>query len=542
MSVSRVLRGAGVLALVLVGCPTPVPTLPDAVGTTVMTAGPAMTDGSVDSTSTNTSTSTSTGSESTSGSESSTGPSLPPPCEAPDVECGPQCDPWWDPSWSYRQRVSVALPLDEFVEWGTLEDVVVPIRLDDAFPLGCAQWATGDDLRFVREVDVGVFEVMPAELDEWGSSGSTAWVRVPQLLDGSASFWVYYGNAEAEAEAGRASDVWAAESTGYQAVLHLGDDFEDSSPGQHHGTAPKTDDPPNLMHVEGVVGHSIHFEPVQEGQRVELSGTPMIDAAIEQSDELTVTAWVQVTPQVVGTTTWKSIVGRGSDHWGLTVWDEACMFSPGTAIPRFLTECDDCEQGCSQQAADMCPQCPCPGMGACDGFETIDIPSAHPDFPDCEELESCPALHTGNHWVNGTTSLVTDDVVSRWFFVAAVYGPAGVTCDRGTDCECDPEIMCNLAVLPAQVYEKRIYVDGRSDAAPKCGCFPYTVNPDANAIAIGTSAGMPNQFAFHGEIDEIRISSRAWSSPRIRAEYELTRRDRSPVTLGAVESCGARCP
>lgn len=121
--------------------------------------------------------------------------------------------------WAERRLLSV---VDE-EHAGTLENVPVLVVLDDArIDYGLTR-AGGVDLQFRTQDEA----LLPHEIERWDPQGrSYVWVRLPSIVDGSADFWMYYGNREADSVEDPAA-VW---SNGYVGVWHLAEQEEVGPP------------------------------------------------------------------------------------------------------------------------------------------------------------------------------------------------------------------------------------------------------------------------------------------------------------------------
>lgn len=319
--------------------------------------------------------------------------------------------------------------------------------------------------------DAGV--VLAHELDDWGSGASTvAWVRVPVLEPTGAAFWLYYGHDGHEGDEPPAAPPGEVwpQALGYAAVLHFGGALSDAR-GQHHGEPAVADGPPYVD--EGVVGRAVHYEPIVVDARAELSGSDELDDALIASESLTITAWARTTPNVAAPARFRSVLSRGSTQWSLTIYDpvgEYDFYPPAYAC--FVHRC-------------VAPEC----VGV--------------------ELDAFD-----NHFLIGTVPVVEHPVMPMWHHVAVTFQPS----------------------LAGALYEKRLYVDGELDEEA-VGPLPLPWDGMASHTepwTIGAGPLGPEESAFHGELDELRIATQAWSPDRIRAEHAYTG-DPTLVTVGAAE-------
>ena len=138
------------------------------------------------------------------------------------------CDrEWWNPEFSRRRKIHF-----DNLDQDTLTDFPVLVGLGPGRIDYARTKDQGQDLRFI---DADGRTVLAHEIEVWDETGaSIVWVRVPEIfgLSNMDYIWMYYGNENAE-DGQDPAGVWAA---GYEAVYHLHDDFDDSSPSGFHGT------------------------------------------------------------------------------------------------------------------------------------------------------------------------------------------------------------------------------------------------------------------------------------------------------------------
>ncbi len=105
---------------------------------------------------------------------------------------------WWKPEWTLRKKITV----DTSPAGGAITDpvggAVVLVRLFDGnFQFGSAK-EDGSDLRFVAADDKTVLAHHLERFDSLLYEGY-AWVKVPEVAPATTTtFWLYYGNANAE--------------------------------------------------------------------------------------------------------------------------------------------------------------------------------------------------------------------------------------------------------------------------------------------------------------------------------------------------------
>jgi hypothetical protein len=141
----------------------------------------------------------------------------------------------------------------------------------------------GADLRFA---DAGG-EALPHEIERWDPGGtSIVWVRVPRIGAGSTTDFIYMLYGDPDASDGQApAQVWAD----YQAVYHLGESLEDSSPQGLHGENAGT------AVADGVVGQARSFDGID--QYVDLG----IDRPfVRDAPAFTLSTWIRLDPEASG--------------------------------------------------------------------------------------------------------------------------------------------------------------------------------------------------------------------------------------------------
>lgn len=123
---------------------------------------------------------------------------------------GPSED-WYHEDWLYRKKITLKQASS------TLTNFPVLISLSDTDLAARAQ-ADGDDILFTSSNGT---TRLPHDLDEYGSGGVNAWVKLPTLSSSAATdMYMYYGNAATSSEE-LATTTWA---NNYDLVLHLSED------------------------------------------------------------------------------------------------------------------------------------------------------------------------------------------------------------------------------------------------------------------------------------------------------------------------------
>ena len=166
---------------------------------------------------------------------------------------------WYDSDWSYRRQITI--------DHTKVDDVADPSTTYAGFPV--LVYATGlsdilpngEDIRFTTSD--GVTE-LPREIESYSAGTLYAWVKVTLTKDASDStndtIYMYYGNAlvsePAPGSTYGSQNVW---TSGYEAVYHLHDDFNDST-GNHNAANNGSVD------TTGKVADGQDFIPVDEIQ------------------------------------------------------------------------------------------------------------------------------------------------------------------------------------------------------------------------------------------------------------------------------------
>lgn len=178
--------------------------------------------------------------------------------------------------------------------------------------------ATGGDLRFT---DSGGTIVIPSEIDEWNSTGtSIVWVQMPKLTGTNDYIWAYWGNPGNTTPL-PGTNVWvppAWQGTApYAAVYHLkenGFPYVDSTSqytSTSGGTAP--------TQTTGIIGTGESFG----------GASYLDDGTINLSNAFTMSAWVNVTPSATSIqTVWANKPGGYSSD-GFDLYVNAWQSSPG---------------------------------------------------------------------------------------------------------------------------------------------------------------------------------------------------------------------
>jgi hypothetical protein len=169
----------------------------------------------------------------------------------------------------------------------TLSNFPVLVNLSTSLPgFSYRQFAspTGGDLRFT---DAGGYVLLPYEIDEWNTNGSSrVWVRVPQLATPNDFIWAYWGNPAAAAPPAWTTNgsVWSSD---HYLVWHLkekGFPYADSTqqfPGLP-GVAPAS--------ATGLVGSGCTFDGASQyinAQAINVGNTFTLSALVKLDNAAT---------------------------------------------------------------------------------------------------------------------------------------------------------------------------------------------------------------------------------------------------------------
>lgn len=186
-------------------------------------------------------------------------------------------DPWSTSDALYRRRIVI----DNRGRSEALAGFPLMVRLD-ASRINYTQ-TDGADLRFY---DAGGTTEVPYEIERWSASqGSIVWVKVPEIAaDGWDYIWMYWGGGVATSFHD-AAQVWSA----YELVLHMGSNYDDSSPNGWAATPAGGDAP---AFETGVAGQAIRLDPSGGAGYLDITEYPAGIGASAQS-AYTVEVWMQ---------------------------------------------------------------------------------------------------------------------------------------------------------------------------------------------------------------------------------------------------------
>ncbi len=168
---------------------------------------------------------------------------------------------WYDTDWQYAKKISV----DSGDVDTNLTDFMLLINITDSDLSSKAQ-GDGDDIVFVHNDNSTVIK---HEVEEYGSGWLTAWVRVNVTSASDYEFYMYYGNPTV----GNSENPRSAWKN-FEVVLHLNDDFFDST-GKHNGTNTGSTDVPcsirDCQSFDGINDWIVLANDIPTEGRVELS-------------------------------------------------------------------------------------------------------------------------------------------------------------------------------------------------------------------------------------------------------------------------------
>jgi biopolymer transport protein ExbB len=204
--------------------------------------------------------------------------------------CSPSsASAWWNDEWSLRKEITIDTSSVGAGISDPIGSVAILIRLHAGnFRFGQAK-EDGSDLRFVAADDKTPLEYHVEKYDSLLGE-AFVWVAVPNLEPGAKkTFWLYYGNAKAQAVA----NAKATYDPNMVLVYHAsgrGTPPQDSSRWANHATA-------GGQNVDGaIIGSAMHFDG---GAPLTLPASPSL--AMTAGAEFTWSAWVK--PSVPQATT-----------------------------------------------------------------------------------------------------------------------------------------------------------------------------------------------------------------------------------------------
>jgi len=183
---------------------------------------------------------------------------------------GVSCSVWYDASWSYRK----AFVIDSSQVSTTLTNFPLLISLPSDSDLASHARTDGNDILFTAADGTTKLD---HEIEVWNDSTGEiiAWVRVPSVSASSDQpVYLYYGNSGASNQS-NAAGVW---DSYYASVLHLHDDFQDSTSNNNHVTNSNTSD------TAGKFGDGQEFDGSSDYL------TP--STGVENRSEVTLSVWV----------------------------------------------------------------------------------------------------------------------------------------------------------------------------------------------------------------------------------------------------------
>jgi len=135
---------------------------------------------------------------------------------------------WWQSAWKNRMKIII----DNSSQSETLIDFPLAVILSPSRIDYTKTQDNGEDIRFVASDGTE----LPYEIEKWDEAAtSTVWVKVPQILGGSNTgyIWMYYGNPDAP-DNQSPNDVW---DMNYKFVHHLEESPNDGVAGHFDSTS-----------------------------------------------------------------------------------------------------------------------------------------------------------------------------------------------------------------------------------------------------------------------------------------------------------------
>ncbi len=207
---------------------------------------------------------------------------------------------WFNAAWQSRQ----ILNFNNAAQSQNLTDFPVLVKLDASRIDYSKVQDAGDDLRFVDADGT----LLAYEIEDWNEAGdSYVWVRVPQIdaSSGSDFIWMYYNNSTAS-DNQNAAAVWGND---YESVLHLNDNFLDSTDNANNGT--------NVGSVDaiGKLADGQTFNGA--GDRIDVAASTGVNNLFSGGG--TISAWIN--PTSFGQGGYGRIVDKASTTTSTTGWN-----------------------------------------------------------------------------------------------------------------------------------------------------------------------------------------------------------------------------
>ena len=203
---------------------------------------------------------------------------------------------WWDTDWQYRRELTLNNSTGS-----TLANVPVLIQLTNTRTDSYADIGDGSDMRFT---DSGGTE-LAFEQEVWKnlSNESYIWVNVPSLPPGDTDIYMYYNYTGGSIPAPPATT--ATWDSNFQMVLHLHDDFQDSTIRNNDATNNSTGD------TAGQIGDGQSFNG--SSQWIEVTDS----ADFDPDAGITMEAWVYNTDSGGE---WRGVYTKGRDGASSSYW------------------------------------------------------------------------------------------------------------------------------------------------------------------------------------------------------------------------------
>ncbi len=188
---------------------------------------------------------------------------------------------WWNNGWSYRRAITV----DNSASTSTLGNFTVRVSLTASNITYSATSPGGADIRFTDGTNT---TPLSYEIEQWNPNGtSEIWVKVPSLVAGTNTIYMYYGNAGA-VDNQTPKTAWGER---YTTIQHMNDTpgpyTADSTSYGNKGNKASANAP--TPDNSGKVAGAQYF-----------AGSPAVSTIADQdvfsptTNDMSVSAWVQV--------------------------------------------------------------------------------------------------------------------------------------------------------------------------------------------------------------------------------------------------------
>lgn len=188
---------------------------------------------------------------------------------------------WWNNGWNYRRAITI----DNSASTSTLGNFTVRVSLTASNITYSATSPGGADIRFTDGTNT---TPLSYEIEQWNPNGtSEIWVKVPSLVAGTNTIYMYYGNASA-VDNQTPKTAWGER---YTTIQHMNDTpgpyTADSTSYGNNGNKANANAP--TPDNSGKVAGAQYF-----------AGSPAVSTIADQdvfsptTNDMSVSAWVQV--------------------------------------------------------------------------------------------------------------------------------------------------------------------------------------------------------------------------------------------------------